>query len=82
MKDKEKRLFIICLYGVYGGQWYCAVYAKDEEEANKKGKNKYNINKDTWKDFENHIPTPSNSNIEVEFIFDEDGVSNLWYLCW
>jgi len=75
------RLFLICLYGVYGGQWYCAVYAKDEEEATKKGKSKYNINKDTWKDFESHINILSGS-VETEFIFDENGISNLWYLSW
>jgi len=25
---------------------------------------------------------PTNSNIKIEFIFNEDGVSNLWYLGW
>lgn len=75
------RLFLVCLYGVYGGEWYCVVYANNEEEATKKGKNKYNINKDTWKDFESHINI-SNGSVETEFIFDTNGVSNLWYHCW
>ena len=75
------RLFLICLYGVYGGEWYCAVYASNKKEAIEKGRNKYNINNNTWKDFKNNINTPDGS-IEIEFVFDEKGVSNLWQKDW
>jgi len=81
--NSNKRLFIVYLYGVYGSQWYCAVYANDEEEAVKKGKDKYDINKkESWRNFEECNNIPTNNNIKIEFIFNEDGVSNLWYLGW
>jgi len=79
---KKERLFIVCLCGTYGGQWYCAVYASSEEEAVKKGKNKYNMNKKTQKNFGEFINITTNINVETELIFDENNISNVWYVCW
>lgn len=79
---KCKRLFIVVLYGIYGGQWYCTVYADSEEEAIKKGTNKYDVNKDTWQNFSEHENISTDCRIETELIFDVNGVSNIWFIGW
>lgn len=75
MKDD---LFIIELYSNYGGQLYCAVHAKDFNEAIKKSKDTYNINDETFKlEMEG-----SDLNETMPLEFNENGVSNYWWIGW
>ena len=76
------RLFIVFVYGLYGGQWYCAVHAANEDDAVAKSMDRYQINDDNWQDLPQHNTESTQDRIETELVFDEHGVSNPWFVGW
>ena len=77
------RLFIINVYGLFGGGWFCAAYGKTAEEAHEIAMEVYPINENTWEQYEQ-----SGLNLDVggpaitELVFNDSYVSNLWWGSW
>ncbi len=65
------KTFVIELYGTYGGQWYCVVRAENIEEARIKALCKYPEH--TLNEFKY---------ADLEISFDNDGISDWWYVAW
>jgi hypothetical protein len=87
-EEMNKRLFVLFVHGSYGGQNYCAVYANNSGKANEKMRVRYpNFEDETGGNkYYNQFLGSGNptdiENIEAELIFDDAGVSNLWFVGW
>jgi len=77
-----QRLFIVNVWGVYGGEWFCAVYAESDKAAWDKARAKYPITADNWKEYEGKGFETETAWVAAEFQFDDNGVSNLWGYAW
>jgi hypothetical protein len=75
------KLFVVCVYGLYGGEWYCAVYAETDEQALQKARERYPITDENYRDYEQGGCNLDSDFAEAELAF-ANGVSNLWWVGW